>query len=222
MDVIAKDEPWEFTVRNGHSLAVKSARGILRLFLECSEHETYPALPSLVGPLHAMGVLAVFLATRPESRMANMDRELLKAAAMAIRDAQTYSRVQKELGFAVNGLESLVTEATRPRDDGGLRSSQRSPAQSPREFTRRDQSSGSLGKPRRVSEINAPTTQANGESLEERSGEGMGNLERDDNLDYSQWWAEDESPMIMDEFGWNWANFSQLLHVHDNEPHILL
>ncbi|KAG9250805.1 uncharacterized protein F5Z01DRAFT_595846, partial [Emericellopsis atlantica] len=80
VDVIAKDEPWESAVRNGQSIAVNSARIILRLFLESSELASCAALPSLSSPLHAMGVLAVFAVTRPGSRMSGMDRELLKTA----------------------------------------------------------------------------------------------------------------------------------------------
>jgi hypothetical protein len=227
VDVIAKNEPWEFAVRNGQSLCVNSARKILRLFLDCSEHENYPALPSLAAPLHAMGVLAVFVATRPDSRMASMDREMLKATAVAIKDQQTSSRVQKELDFAVNKFDALVGEAARSHGDAGLRSAQRSRAQSPRlptESTMREQALGSaaISKHRVAVDSNDSTAQGNGETIEDSPGQWMGSLERDDNLAYSAWWAEDESPMIMDEFGWNWANFSQLLDGHGDEPQMLV
>lgn len=226
VDVIAKDEPWEYAVRNGQSLAANSARKILRLFLESSENQTYPVLPSLAGPLHAMGALAVFVVTRQDSRMASMDRELLKAAALAVKDAHTLGRVERELEFALNKLNTFVTAATGSHRHYRSRPSQRPEAESsalPPELTTREQVPISAWNPLwQVPEHNASLVQGSGETFSVIPTGQMSNLDGQNDLACSDWWIEDSSPMIMDELGWNWANFSQLLDGRDNQPQIQL
>ncbi|XP_014558853.1 hypothetical protein COCVIDRAFT_35904 [Bipolaris victoriae FI3] len=226
VDVIAKDEPWEYAVRNGQSLAANSARKILRLFLESSENQTYPVLPSLAGPLHAMGALTVFVVTRQNSRMATMDRELLKAAALAVKDANTLGRVNRELEFALNKLNSFVTAATGSHRHNRPRPSQRPEAESsalPPELTNREQVPISAWNPLwQAPEHGSSLAQGSGETFSAIPTGQMSNLDSHNDLACSDWWIEDSSPMIMDELGWNWANFSQLLDGRDNEPQIQL
>lgn len=226
VDVIAKDEPWEYVVRNGQSLAANSARKILRLFLESSENQTYPVLPSLAGPLHAMGALAVFVVTRQNSRMASMDRELLKAVALAAKDANTLGRVNKELEFAFNKLNTFMTAATGSHRHNRPRPSQRPEAENstlPPEPTARDPTQTSAWDPLWQVPANiAPMADGNGEPFSVIPTGQMSNFESHNDLACSDWWIEDSSPMIMDELGWNWANFSQLLGGRDIEPHIQL
>jgi len=217
VDVIAKNEPWEYAVRNGQNIAVNSARKILRLFVECSDFDAYPALPSLAAPLHAMGVLAVFVVTRPDSRMSAMDRELLKATALTIRDKQISGRVEKELGFAFTKLEALVTTATEYRDQNGP-SRTRSPAP-PRPTTIREHGTSWDGARSQLRLPDGDITQHadNRDGLHGNLSEQMSSLDEDGGLGYAEWWPEDNSPMILDEFGWNWANFSQLLDGRGDE-----
>ncbi|EUC46990.1 hypothetical protein COCMIDRAFT_91344 [Bipolaris oryzae ATCC 44560] len=226
VDVIAKDEPWEYAVRNGQSLAANSARKILRLFLESSENQTYPVLPSLAGPLHAMGALAVFVVTRQNSRMASMDRELLKAAALAVKDANTLERVKRELEFALNKLNAFVTAATGSHRHNRPRPSHRSETESstlPPEPTTREQIPISAWNPLwQVPEQSASPAQGSGEIFSLIPSGQMSTLDGHNDLTCSDWWIEDNSPMIMDELGWNWANFSQLLDGRDIEHQIQL
>ncbi|USP75442.1 hypothetical protein yc1106_02716 [Curvularia clavata] len=217
VDVIAKDEPWEFAVRNGQSLAANSARKILRLFLESSENDTYPVLPSLAGPLHAMGVLAVYVVTRQNSIMANMDRELLRAATLAIKDTNTLNRVEKELEFAFRKPNAFVIASAESRMQNGRMTLQRSEAESsalPQGHMIGEQVPTSTWIPSWQAPGNSTSlAQSSGETLSDITSGQMSNMNSLNEM--ASDWIEDSSPMIMDEFGWNWANFLQLLDGRD-------
>lgn len=76
VNVIAKDKPWDYVIRNGQSITVNSARRVIRLLIEAEDCEQVPLLVTYHSPLHALYVLVVQLIKHPESKMSKTDLEV--------------------------------------------------------------------------------------------------------------------------------------------------
>jgi hypothetical protein len=76
VEVIAKDKLWNGVICNGHSIAINSARRVIRLLMEIDDCDETPLLPTYSAPLHALYVLVVHLVYQPHSRMAKADVEV--------------------------------------------------------------------------------------------------------------------------------------------------
>lgn len=76
VNIIAKDKPWDYVIRNGQSIAVNSARRVIRLLIEAEDCDQMPRLVTYHSPLHALYVLVVQLINHPESKMSKTDVEV--------------------------------------------------------------------------------------------------------------------------------------------------
>lgn len=73
VNIIAKDKPWEFIIRNGQSTTANAARRICRVLIESADSGQRPLMPSLSAPMQALYILSVHLIRCPHLRMSRAD-----------------------------------------------------------------------------------------------------------------------------------------------------
>lgn len=87
VEVIAKDKPWHFVVRNGHSIAINSARRIVKVLSEAEDSPCNLFLHSYHSSLHAFYILGVHILKHPDTRMAKADLNVCPLPKLRIRYA---------------------------------------------------------------------------------------------------------------------------------------
>jgi hypothetical protein len=73
-DKMGKGQPWEHIVRSGHSIPANSARKVLTMVIEKTDHILESAISMLPAVIHAAYILYIHTIRHPEARMATIDR----------------------------------------------------------------------------------------------------------------------------------------------------
>lgn len=71
---MGKGQPWEHIVRSGHSIPANSARKVLTMVIERTDHILETAVSMLPAVVHAAYILYIHTVRHPEARMATIDR----------------------------------------------------------------------------------------------------------------------------------------------------
>ncbi|PNP59644.1 hypothetical protein FNYG_14854 [Fusarium nygamai] len=114
VEIIAKDTPWEYQIRNGQSMVANSARKIIHLLADNDESASHLFAPAYFPLLHAMYVLAVHILKQPHSRVSKIDQSLLVTAADLVRCYCVGLSEEDRLNTILNGLLRVVQEAMKP------------------------------------------------------------------------------------------------------------
>ncbi|KAG5752049.1 hypothetical protein H9Q70_005336 [Fusarium xylarioides] len=114
VEIIAKDTPWEYQIRNGQSMVANSARKILHLLADNDDAASHLFAPAYFPLLHAMYVLAVHILKQPHSRVSKIDQSLLVTAADLVRCYCVGLSEEDRLNTILNGLLRVVQEAMEP------------------------------------------------------------------------------------------------------------
>ncbi|ENH75867.1 hypothetical protein FOC1_g10003004 [Fusarium oxysporum f. sp. cubense race 1] len=114
VEIIAKDTPWEYQIRNGQSMVANSARKIIHLLADNDDSASHLFAPAYFPLLHAMYVLAVHILKQPHSRVSKIDQSLLVTAADLVRCYCVGLSEEDRLNTILNGLLRVVQEAMRP------------------------------------------------------------------------------------------------------------
>ncbi|KAH6967589.1 hypothetical protein BKA56DRAFT_530192 [Ilyonectria sp. MPI-CAGE-AT-0026] len=110
VEVIAKDKPWHFVVRNGHSIAINSARRIVKILAEAEDSPCNLFLHSYHSSLHAFYILGVHILKHPDTRMAKADLNLMTVAAEFARSRYAYVATQNLLDPILSKVHRGVNE----------------------------------------------------------------------------------------------------------------
>ncbi|KAK1984500.1 fungal-specific transcription factor domain-containing protein [Colletotrichum cereale] len=113
-DITAKGKPWDYMMRNGHSLAANSARKVLRIVVEAVDCKSNAILPNLLAPLHALSTLAVHVVTHPESRISAMDLQLIQTSSDSMREIYARVRGDDLLNLLLEKLDIFLQKGIRP------------------------------------------------------------------------------------------------------------
>jgi hypothetical protein len=74
MEISSREQdPWDYVIHNGQSMAVNSARGIIKLLIDGADQGLQPCLSALHAPLQALYIIAIYLIIHPNSRMRASD-----------------------------------------------------------------------------------------------------------------------------------------------------
>ncbi|KAH7127931.1 hypothetical protein B0J13DRAFT_483420 [Dactylonectria estremocensis] len=111
VEVIAKDTPWHFVVRNGHSLAINSARRIIKVLAEAEDSLCNLSFHSYHSSLHAFYILGVHILRQPHTRMAKADLNLMTVASEFARSRYSYVAGQNLLEPILCKVLRVVNEA---------------------------------------------------------------------------------------------------------------
>ncbi|KAF5703636.1 oleate-activated transcription factor 1 [Fusarium mundagurra] len=114
VEIIAKDTPWEYQIRNGQSMVANSARKIIHLLADNDDSASHLFAPAYFPLLHAMYVLAVHIMKQPHSRVSKIDQSLLVTAADLVRCYCVGLSEEDRLNIILNGLLRVVQEAMKP------------------------------------------------------------------------------------------------------------
>ncbi|KAF5599555.1 oleate-activated transcription factor 1 [Fusarium pseudoanthophilum] len=114
VEIIAKDTPWEYQIRNGQSMVANSARKIIHLLADNDDSASHLFAPAYFPLLHAMYVLAVHILKQPHSRVSKIDQSLLVTAADLVRCYCVGLSEEDRLNTILNGLLRVVQEAMKP------------------------------------------------------------------------------------------------------------
>ncbi|KAF4953271.1 hypothetical protein FGADI_6137 [Fusarium gaditjirri] len=114
VEIIAKDTPWEYQIRNGQSMVANSARKIIHLLADNEDPASHLFAPAYFPLLHAMYVLAVHILKQPHSRVSKIDQSLLITAADLVRCYCVGLSEEGRLNTILNGLLRVIQEAMRP------------------------------------------------------------------------------------------------------------
>ncbi|KAF5963229.1 hypothetical protein FBULB1_13537 [Fusarium bulbicola] len=114
VEIIAKDTPWEYQIRNGQSMVANSARKIIHLLADNDDSASHLFAPAYFPLLHAMYVLAVHVLKQPHSRVSKIDQSLLVTAADLVRCYCVGLSEEDRLNTILNGLLRVVQEAMKP------------------------------------------------------------------------------------------------------------
>ncbi|KAF5641624.1 oleate-activated transcription factor 1 [Fusarium sp. NRRL 52700] len=114
VEIIAKDTPWEYLIRNGQSMVANSARKIIHLLADNDDSASHLFAPAYFPLLHAMYVLAVHILKQPHSRVSKIDQSLLVTAADLVRCYCVGLCEEDRLNTILNGLLRVVQEAMKP------------------------------------------------------------------------------------------------------------
>ncbi|KAF4457143.1 hypothetical protein F53441_932 [Fusarium austroafricanum] len=114
VEIIAKDTPWEYLIRNGQSMVANSARKIIHLLADNEDSASHLFAPAYFPLLHAMYVLAVHILKQPHSRISKIDQSLLTTAADLVRCYCVGLNEAERLNSVLNGLIRVIQEAMRP------------------------------------------------------------------------------------------------------------
>ncbi|RGP69891.1 hypothetical protein FLONG3_7646 [Fusarium longipes] len=205
VEVIAKGTPWEYTIRNGQSTVVNSARKIIHLLADSDDTMAHLFAPSYFPLLHALYVLAVHILKQPHSRISKIDQSLLITAADLIRCYCVGLADEDRLMTVLNGLIRVVEEAMRPittsadADQSRLNtgfSNRDGPNLSQQHSINFSQSLD----PSNSSILNPVELGMNGGILDPFSGQPF------------------NIPILPDEIGCDWADFENLLQRLEDEP----
>ncbi|KAM0192356.1 hypothetical protein ACHAPI_008303 [Fusarium lateritium] len=119
VEIIAKDTPWEYSIRNGQSMVANSARKIIHLLADSDDMASHLFAPAYFPLLHALYVLAIHILKQPHSRIARIDQSLLITAADLARCYCVGLDEADRLHTVLNGLIRVVQEAMKPAPTAG-------------------------------------------------------------------------------------------------------
>ncbi|KAK3901146.1 hypothetical protein C8A05DRAFT_35190 [Staphylotrichum tortipilum] len=206
----AAGTPWGQVTRNGQAIVANSARSMAKIFIEGHDLGSRPVLHTVAAPLLALSVLSVHLIRHPTSRLAGSDISLIhNAGEFAI---EKYERIAKDqrIHGVVQLLDNEVTRivaAAQPKATARLpsiavptsRIIDDSPAAHSSNTVHNRGAGVTLDQPRQG------FGQAYGglpaDLLDLPAGIAMPPMQMPDDA-----W----SPMLADEIGWDWGDFSQL------------
>ncbi|KAJ4267076.1 hypothetical protein NW762_003174 [Fusarium torreyae] len=115
VEVIAKDTPWEYAIRNGQSMVANSARKIIHLLADRDDSAPpHPFAPAYFSLLHALYVLAVHILKQPNSRISKIDHSLLITAADLVRCYCVGLDEADRLNNVLNGLVRVIQDSMKP------------------------------------------------------------------------------------------------------------
>ncbi|RBQ73745.1 hypothetical protein FVER14953_11027 [Fusarium verticillioides] len=114
VEIIAKDTPWEYQIRNGQSMVANSARKIIHLLADNDDTASHLFAPAYFPLLHAMYVLAIHILKQPHSRVSKIDQSLLVTATDLVRCYCVGLSEEDRLNTILNGLLRVVQEAMKP------------------------------------------------------------------------------------------------------------
>ncbi|RKL14247.1 hypothetical protein BFJ68_g6640 [Fusarium oxysporum] len=193
VEIIAKDTPWEYQIRNGQSMVANSARKIIHLLADNDESASHLFAPAYFPLLHAMYVLA-----------------LLVTAADLVRCYCVGLSEEDRLNTILNGLLRVVQEAMRPISAPND-SDHRTPALN---------SSTSLSD-QNVTPLTDP--QGGNQTFAESLGQSDPAMLSHPNLSIDEGILDPFSgqpfnmPILPDEIGCDWADFENLLQRLESE-----
>ncbi|KAF5661206.1 hypothetical protein FHETE_8578 [Fusarium heterosporum] len=119
VEIIAKDTPWEHSIRNGQSMVANSARKIIHLLADSDDSTSHVFSPAYFPLLHALYVLAIHILKQPHSRVSKIDQSLLVTAADLARCYCIGLDESDRLNLVLNGLIRVVQEAMKPVPEPG-------------------------------------------------------------------------------------------------------
>ncbi|CAJ0550876.1 Ff.00g108060.m01.CDS01 [Fusarium sp. VM40] len=211
VEIIAKDTPWEYSIRNGQSMVANSARKIIHLLADSDDTASHLFAPAYFPLLHALYVLAIHILKQPHSRIAKIDQSLLITAADLARCYCVGLDEADRLHTVLNGLVGVVQEAMKPAPTTGqidhntlLRYSDENISQ--RNITPlppQQSGSGTFSQslvPSESSILNPVDLRMDEGALNQFSGQPF------------------NIPILPDEIGCDWADFEILLQGLENDP----
>ncbi|RKK72176.1 hypothetical protein BFJ69_g10310 [Fusarium oxysporum] len=210
VEIIAKDTPWEYQIRNGQSMVANSARKIIHLLADNDESASHLFAPAYFPLLHAMYVLAVHILKQPHSRVSKIDQSLLVTAADLVRCYCVGLSEEDRLNTILNGLLRVVQEAMRPIS-APKDSDHRTPALN---------SSTSLSD-QNVTPLTDP--QGGNQTFAESLGQSDPAMLSHPNISMDEGILDPFSgqpfnmPILPDEIGCDWADFENLLQRLESE-----
>ncbi|RYC96270.1 hypothetical protein BFJ63_vAg1139 [Fusarium oxysporum f. sp. narcissi] len=210
VEIIAKDTPWEYQIRNGQSMVANSARKIIHLLADNDDSASHLFAPAYFPLLHAMYVLAVHILKQPHSRVSKIDQSLLVTAADLVRCYCVGLSEEDRLNTILNGLLRVVQEAMRPISAPNDRD-HRTPALN---------SSTSLSD-QNVTPLTDP--QGGNQTFAESLGQSDPTMLSHPNISMDEGILDPFSgqpfnmPILPDEIGCDWADFENLLQKLESE-----
>ncbi|EMT62750.1 Oleate-activated transcription factor 1 [Fusarium odoratissimum] len=210
VEIIAKDTPWEYQIRNGQSMVANSARKMIHLLADNDDSASHLFAPAYFPLLHAMYVLAVHILKQPHSRVSKIDQSLLVTAADLVRCYCVGLSEEDRLNTILNGLLRVVQEAMRPIS-APKDSHHRTPALN---------SSTSLSD-QNVTPLTDP--QGGNQTFAESLGQSDPAMLSHPNLSMDEGILDPFSgqpfnmPILPDEIGCDWADFENLLQRLESE-----
>ncbi|KAF5002447.1 hypothetical protein FGRMN_459 [Fusarium graminum] len=213
VEIIAKDTPWEYSIRNGQSMVANSARKIIHLLADSDDSTSHVFAPAYFPLLHALYVLAIHILKQPHSRISKIDQSLLITAADLARCYCVGLDESDRLNFVLNGLIRVVQEAMKPTlgpgqsDQSNLvgfsdtRLSEKETTPLPLQQSGTRTFSQSLA-PSESSILNPPDLSMDAGILDPFSGQPF------------------NISILPDEIGCDWADFENLLQGLENDPNL--
>ncbi|KAK2052606.1 fungal-specific transcription factor domain-containing protein [Colletotrichum caudatum] len=235
-DITAKGKPWDYMLRNGHSLAANSARKVLRIVVETVDCGSNAILPNLLVPLHALSTLAVHVVTHPDSRISTMDLQLIQTSSDSMREMYARLRGDDMLNLFLQKLDVFLQRGTRPPSGSDSQRVNAITAHTPRSEPSTWHPAGETPSQQRAAE--APWDGSGSSNSSGGGGGGGAKRPREadphmpeprmpffspghvaagrhdagfDSFGAMPMAGDEWSPGLSDGIGWDWASFSQLL-----------
>ncbi|WZH47709.1 hypothetical protein QYS62_008868 [Fusarium acuminatum] len=211
VEIIAKDTPWEYSIRNGQSMVANSARKIIHLLADSDDTASHLFAPAYFPLLHALYVLAIHILKQPHSRIAKIDQSLLTTAADLARCYCVGLDEADRLHTVLNGLVGVVQEAMKPAPTSGQIDHTTLIGYSDANISERNiaplpsQQAGSGT----FSQSLVPSESSILNPVELRMDEGAPNPFSGQPFNI---------PILPDEIGCDWADFETLLQGLENDP----
>ncbi|KAJ8118343.1 hypothetical protein OPT61_g658 [Boeremia exigua] len=112
-EVISKNQPWGYVIRNGQPMVASTARKLVKLFIEAGESGTTLLLPHTNASLHALYVLAVHLMRQPDTMLRKTDLDLIKSAAYFAKNRmRAGSSSMQRLCSVLSDLDKILEHGT--------------------------------------------------------------------------------------------------------------
>ncbi|KAM0214024.1 hypothetical protein ACHAPA_005925 [Fusarium lateritium] len=211
VEIIAKDTPWEYSIRNGQSMVANSARKIIHLLADSDDMASHLFAPAYFPLLHALYVLAIHILKQPHSRIAKIDQSLLVTAADLARCYCVGLDEADRLHTVLNGLIRVVQEAMKPTPTAGESDHSTLLAYSDTNLSERNLTplppqragGGTFSQslvPSESSILNPVELRMEEGALDPFSGQPF------------------NIPILPDEIGCDWADFENLLQGLENDP----
>ncbi|KAH7176916.1 hypothetical protein EDB81DRAFT_773766 [Dactylonectria macrodidyma] len=221
VEVIAKDTPWHFVVRNGHSLAINSARRIIKVLAEAEDSLCNLSFHSYHSSLHAFYILGVHILRQPHTRMAKADLNLMTVAAEFARSRYSYVAGQNLLDPILSKVLQIANEALESKQPTPTyQSRQESAALRQQELPPGPDMPSSITVPDDASPFrNTPLSETSfQQSISETSMMGSARAGPLTHLDSSD---AQPSPRLADEIGYDWTEFVDLFSSFSNHAMLM-
>ncbi|KAM3067074.1 hypothetical protein ACMFMG_011747 [Clarireedia jacksonii] len=207
MEISSREQdPWDYVIHNGPSMAVNSARGIIKLLIDGVDQGLQPCLSALHAPLQALYIIAIYLIIHPNSRLRASDLNLMYNAGdfakLHYEGLKNDSKLHSILVMLNDHVLQPINAAQRNEMRGQASTRPDGEVAQPWGSYSRHNDAGQTGN----------TPQFSPMVVHERAftSQQLAATNQEVNSLSSALSENNCSPWIDDDIGWDWSSFSQL------------